>query len=447
MAHKMESLPVTNSIGIRARIGICTFLLGAALLLIAGTSNDSFASHRLESAAAKPAASDSARRLDTTVCMPRPVFLMHGLQGNSKVNNQIAAWIRSAYGSKTIQMQILEDTMSVISLNQQVERVAKYIRSTVAEDLDSFSSGYDLVCHSQGGLLCRAVIEYMDDHKVHTFISLAGPQMGLYGEAVENRITSTLGNDGLGFLLKFSFWNMVYSPMMQAGLSVANMWHDPTRSDTHEKDNQFLPKYNGLTADFTGNQKRKSNFLRLAKAVFLVGDFGSASLDGPSTMGPWQTGVFGFYKKGSSTEIIPMEQTKEYMEDTFGLQTLKEAGRLILKTPPGVTHAAWVHDYNTVRLHVLPYLGDCSDFPTSSPRGRYATSSMAPSTTSETTTEAVSTMTTSETMTTTMTATRSGTTTTMTTAMTTTMTTTTTTTQAEWLCWFSWMWGQFCWYS
>ena len=50
------------------------------------------------------------------------------------------------------------------------------IRKLVAADPALYADGYHLVCKSQGALTCRCVIESMDDHKVDTFVSLAGPQ-------------------------------------------------------------------------------------------------------------------------------------------------------------------------------------------------------------------------------------------------------------------------------
>ena len=39
-----------------------------------------------------------------------------------------------------------------------------------------------VVCSSNvGTLICRALIETMSDHNVHTFISLAGPHGGQFG--------------------------------------------------------------------------------------------------------------------------------------------------------------------------------------------------------------------------------------------------------------------------
>ena len=48
------------------------------------------------------------------------------------------------------------------------------------QQLPEFQNGYVLVGHSQGGLLARTVVEMMPNHKVHTLISMASPQMGIF---------------------------------------------------------------------------------------------------------------------------------------------------------------------------------------------------------------------------------------------------------------------------
>ena len=68
-------------------------------------------------------------------------------------------------------------------LNTQVAGVAAAIRKLVAADPAAYAGGYHLVCKSQGALICRCVVEEMDDHNVDTFVSLAGPQVGVYGTA------------------------------------------------------------------------------------------------------------------------------------------------------------------------------------------------------------------------------------------------------------------------
>ena len=67
---------------------------------------------------------------------------------------------------------------SLAPLKTQVQAVIAAIRGLISADPSRYSDGYNLVCKSQGALICRCVIEEMDDHKVDVFISLAGPQAG-----------------------------------------------------------------------------------------------------------------------------------------------------------------------------------------------------------------------------------------------------------------------------
>ena len=63
-----------------------------------------------------------------------------------------------------------------MDINKQVELVAAQV---AADPL--LANGFDLIGHSQGGLLARAYIERFNKPPVRRFVSLAGPQQGVFG--------------------------------------------------------------------------------------------------------------------------------------------------------------------------------------------------------------------------------------------------------------------------
>jgi len=347
-----EPLAVPGAATRRWRLVAVTLLLGGTLALV-GFRRSSPVFSALHSVDEQPVATGRALQgfsLSAFKPKPRPIFLMHGLGSNAAVYNQMATWIPTQVpGTKTYSIPLFENDASWTSLLKQVPEVQDYIRNIVSKDKESFKNGYDLVCHSQGAVICRALLMDMDDHEVHTFISMAGPQMGAWGD--ELKLSSGVNK----MLLEADLGTLVYAPMLQRSNSVANLWNDPMRQKEFVESNEFLPKYLGLTDDKKENARRKANFIRLRKAVFLVGDFGAKHFDG--SIEPWQSAIWGYYKDGSKTEIISMHETKEYKDDLFGLKTLNEQGRLILQSPPNVAHSAWVLDYNTVAMYVLPQLG------------------------------------------------------------------------------------------
>lgn len=72
-------------------------------------------------------------------------------------------------------------------MSLQVPEAIAAVRDVVARD-ERFKDEYMFIAHSQGGMIARAVIEQMDDHKVHTFVSLAGAQNGIfYGPQEDDR--------------------------------------------------------------------------------------------------------------------------------------------------------------------------------------------------------------------------------------------------------------------
>eukprot|EP00401_Gymnodinium_catenatum_P081885 CAMPEP_0117594190 /NCGR_PEP_ID=MMETSP0784-20121206/73058_1 /TAXON_ID=39447 /ORGANISM="" /LENGTH=133 /DNA_ID=CAMNT_0005396211 /DNA_START=53 /DNA_END=454 /DNA_ORIENTATION=- len=132
------------------------------------------------------------------------------------------------------------------------------------------------------------------------------------------------------------------------------MWHDPYREDVFLEKNTFLPLYNGLTADEEGNARRRANFLRLDRAVFMGGFFGNDTGDG--NVKPSATMLFGFWKPGGREEYAPMQEQEVYRRDTFGLRTLHETGRLELVAAPFIRHADWFWKEDVAKRYVIPHL-------------------------------------------------------------------------------------------
>merc|ERR1712173_29180 len=116
--------------------------------------------------------------------------------------------------------------------------------------------------------------------------------------------------------------------------------------------NPWLPKYNGVNGVI--DARYKANFLRLKRAVFLVGSFTDTEFD--DGIEPWQSGNVGFYKTGTNTSFVGWKQEDVYINDRFGLKTMDQDGRLTIEAPPGVHHSAWNRDEDVVRKYVLPWL-------------------------------------------------------------------------------------------
>ena len=179
-------------------------------------------------------------------------------------------------------------------------------------------------------------------------------------------------------------YRVMYTRSMQRSLSVANMWHDPARETAFLEGNVFLPEFLGLAGSDSERLRRKTNLLRVSLAAFFVGSFDNATSDGG--IGPWQSGVFGYYD--GKYEIIPLSQQLFFINDTIGLKSLNDSGRLLLRFAahfpssnsreqnrapvlllpapppyhfmprpvPGIRHSQWLYDEEVFKEHILPLL-------------------------------------------------------------------------------------------
>ncbi|XP_003383295.1 PREDICTED: lysosomal thioesterase PPT2-A-like [Amphimedon queenslandica] len=253
----------------------------------------------------------------------RPVIVMHGVLAGASDMDSFVSMIKTAHpGTEVTDISDYNDANSLVNMNDQV----KGVYSKMKPVMDAAKDGVNLVCYSQGGLVCRGVLEKYG-HNVHTFISLSSPQAGQFGDT-----------DYLNFLFPtFTRDNIYLFFYTDAGqeISVGNYWNDPFHHSDYLSKNKFLPS-------ITNNapQEYKDNILKLQQVVFIGGPD-----DGVIT--PWQSSHFGFYKEKSDSEIVTMTEQEYYTNDVIGLQTLNNAGKIKVYEIPGVEHTHW-HTNQTV---------------------------------------------------------------------------------------------------
>ncbi|GMF19032.1 unnamed protein product [Phytophthora lilii] len=312
-----------------------------------------------------------------------PVFFFHGVTGNATNGRNIKANL-TAEGRVFVGLTYCENECSVQSVTAQVPMAIAQIRSIVKKD-PRFAHGYHFVGHSQGGGIARAVVENMDDHKVHTLVSLAGMQNGMfYGPQAEDLVPLYIMTNVLGpqLLTKdiFNFSNYTTADWrgkiqhdlalldanqtLQSKYSLMNMNREP--ADAYFiKNNKYLPYLNNLNhcddSDFKckiDKIRRKSNFLRLKAAHFFAGP-------NDGVVAPWQHSLLQRYTPVDSIDdietkfeefkVMDMEDTVEYKEDTYGLRTLDERGALHRTVVANVSHNCWIVDGVRFDANVMCY--------------------------------------------------------------------------------------------
>uniref|UniRef100_A0A8C4ND02 palmitoyl-CoA hydrolase n=1 Tax=Eptatretus burgeri TaxID=7764 RepID=A0A8C4ND02_EPTBU len=217
----------------------------------------------------------------------KPVIIVHGLLDDPDNYATLAAFINQTYpGTKVIIVDAFNNNNSLQPMWKQV----KGFREKMLPIMRSAQDGVNLICCSQGGLICRAILSTTEAHNVQTFISLAAPQMGQFGG-------------------------------------------DPKHQARYRQNNDFLAVLNNETNNPLADEW-KHNFLQIQKLILIGGP-------DDEVISPWQSSFFSFYD--TRGRVVDITQQEVYVQDSFGLQSLDRRNGLVVCTVPGVKHREWVH--------------------------------------------------------------------------------------------------------
>ncbi|CAK1603501.1 unnamed protein product [Parnassius mnemosyne] len=264
----------------------------------------------------------------------KPVILVHGIMTGSGSMEIIKYRIQEKHpGTIIYNVNRFERWSSLETMWHQVLEIGQDIANISSQHPE----GINVIGYSQGGLVARGIIQTFSNISVDTFISLSSPQAGQYGAGFLHVVFPGL--------VKETAYELFYSRVGQH-TSVGNYWKDPYHQKLYETYSVFLPYLNNhimsdKSADF------KANILKLKRLVLIGGP-------DDQVITPWQSRYFGYYSVNET--VVEMKSQDIYLEDTIGLRTLDESGRLHIVTVPGVNHFDWHMNVSIVDDCLLPYL-------------------------------------------------------------------------------------------
>ncbi|XP_075899414.1 lysosomal thioesterase PPT2-like [Nelusetta ayraudi] len=265
----------------------------------------------------------------------KPVIIVHGILDGPKDFTTLIRFITNAHSGTRVTVIDLYDYLdSLTPMWKQVDNIRKEIR----KEMQVAPDGIHLLCFSQGGLICRAILATTPEHNIDTFISLSSPLAGQFGEP---GYMKWLFPD----IIKTNIFRACYNNLGQE-VSICDYWKDPHQRPRYLESNNFLTLLNGEKPHRMLGAWRR-NFLRIKKIVLIGGPD-----DGVIT--PWQSSQFGFYDVDE--KVIDMINQDVYHNDTFGLKTLDHLGALVPCVVSGVKHVRWHSDITVFRTCIEEWL-------------------------------------------------------------------------------------------
>ena len=148
-------------------------------------------------------------------------------------------------------------------------------------------------------------------------------------------------------MLESYVYKFIYAKPLQKYIGAASYWHDTLHMKKYLAKSSFLPYVNN-EIPHPDAELFKQNLCTVKNMILVMSTK-------EEIVEPRISCHFGFYKKGSKTEIENLVDSVEYKNDVLGLRTLNESGRLHLRLAD-CTHSNFQEDEKNFLENGLEFL-------------------------------------------------------------------------------------------
>ncbi len=258
--------------------------------------------------------------ITTISSTPYPIAIFHGI-GDSCSNpgmERISQFFSDNLSG--VYVKCIESAGGPADFSTSFMSQAKTACEAIKND-PHFTNNFSVIGLSQGSLIARYIIESCDTKgTAKRYVSIGGPQMGVgkFPHCESGFICS-----GINRLINLG----VYSSYVQNHIGPAGYFKNAKNYKSYLSHSSFLPNLNNeISSDVTGNANRKEKFMKLEKMLLI-------KFESDTMIIPRETAWFEFYNE--KEELVSLKDSEFYKNDTLGLRSLDEAGKVIFETIPG----------------------------------------------------------------------------------------------------------------
>jgi len=221
------------------------------------------------------------------------------------------------------------------NVNDQVDFFCSQVKSD-----PNLKNGFNAVGFSQGGQFLRAYVERCNDPPIYNLITMGSQHQGVADIPNCVSVNSTVCSIVEELLAYGAYLSFVQETVVQA-----QYFKDPLDISTYLQSSIFIADIN--------NEKQSKN-AQYKKNLVTLNNFVMFKFDNDTVVVPRESEWFGFFKDGSISEKLTLQQMPIYQQDWIGLRALDSQGKLHFLDCPG-NHMRFTLDWFT-KYVITPWL-------------------------------------------------------------------------------------------